>query len=299
MEFWQKLGENQQRILFVGEGNFSFSLCLRREIWSDKQILATCYEPEPISDLAKANIEALEESNVQVKLNFDATKIETYDVGSFTLVVFMFPHVGGKMKIHKNRQLLRNLSISAEKVLEAQGKVVVTLCDGQGGTPCDQVQRAEADTWQITKMMSYGQLGLVHAEKFHGFPGYRSFGYRSLDKEFHSDQGTMHVFQKFPLPSEASGSLKMLYPITYHHDLSFWLSNEDFNEAVFKKIIDDHYVIKYEWLDSYYDDKSKRRSKTVRLTYCSDCYIINPDDVMTIQKLIGDSLAKALQVAIR
>ena len=89
-----------------------------------------------------------------------------------------FPFSGGKMKIDKNRELLKQFSLSVSKVLNEQGQVLVTLCDGQGGTNFDKNPRIESDSWQILKMMSYGKLALVQAETFQlqKFPGYNSYG---------------------------------------------------------------------------------------------------------------------------
>ena len=49
---------------------------------------------------------------------------------SFSRIVFMFPHVGGKMKIDRNRQLVQNVLKSAGKLLDRNGQVVITLCKG-------------------------------------------------------------------------------------------------------------------------------------------------------------------------
>ena len=43
----------------------------------------------------------------------------------------MFPHVGGKMKIHLNRRLLAELFESVGRVLDDQGVLIVTLCKGK------------------------------------------------------------------------------------------------------------------------------------------------------------------------
>ena len=48
----------------------------------------------PKSWTAKDNIEDLKAKGVQIKLNFDATKMDVYDIGRFDLVIFMFPHIG-------------------------------------------------------------------------------------------------------------------------------------------------------------------------------------------------------------
>ena len=132
MEILKNPGKDK-RILFVGEGNFSFSRHLT-ENWdlTNLNVLATCYESKP-SDFAKENIQALEASGVEIKLNFDATKISEQTEKCFDITIFMFPHVGGKMKINKNRELLKQFGISASNVLKKKSsQVIVTLCDGQG-----------------------------------------------------------------------------------------------------------------------------------------------------------------------
>ena len=107
-------------------------------------------------------MKGLEAKGVDIIFNFDATNMIQNKIleEKFDLIIFMFPHIGGKMKIHKNRELLKQFGISASKMMNnSDAKVIITLCDGQGGTPFDKIQRREADSWQIIKMMSYSHLG--------------------------------------------------------------------------------------------------------------------------------------------
>ena len=129
---------SKKNILFVGEGNFSFSRNLI-ENWDVKSlyIMATCYESNP-SEFARENIKVLETYGVEVLMNFDATKINEQTEKEFDFIIFMFPHIGGKMKINKNRELLKQFGMSVSKSLKSDSsKVIVTLCDGQGGTTFD------------------------------------------------------------------------------------------------------------------------------------------------------------------
>ena len=123
-------------VLFVGEGNFSFSNLLT-EYWErnittkkDKSniflqenntklqnIYSTCYENQPVSEFAKQNIDSLRQRGVNVYLGIDATKIfveneekNKLSCKSFDKIIFMFPHIGGKMKIKKNRDLIRDFA---------------------------------------------------------------------------------------------------------------------------------------------------------------------------------------------
>lgn len=215
--------------LFVGEGNFSFSTALT-ELWQDdnarvnsgtdyntelfnlSNVYSTCYENQPVSELAKKNIEILKQRRVQVYLGVDAatnfeenTMKDKLKCDLFDKVVFMFPHVGGKMKIKKNRDLLRNFAMNIVNYLNPTNKnsqVIITLCGGQGGTPFDPVQRCEPDTWQVLKMFSYGGLQLVSVSMF-DFQEYfktmnetyASYGYRGGNKGFHVEKSVVHVFE--------------------------------------------------------------------------------------------------------
>ena len=79
-------------VLFVGEGNFSFSNLLT-EHWQQSlavtnnqsntsdtknstlnKIYSTCYEDKPVSELASRNVESLRKRGVNVLLGIDATK---------------------------------------------------------------------------------------------------------------------------------------------------------------------------------------------------------------------------------
>ncbi len=44
--------------------------------------------------------------------------------------MFMFPHVGGKMKIQLNRELLEKTFSSLPHILDTGGRFFLTLCKG-------------------------------------------------------------------------------------------------------------------------------------------------------------------------
>ena len=127
-----KISSNRKRICFVGEGNFSFChfLCQNENV-EHKNILATCYEPEPISDTAQDNIEDLKAKGVQIKMNFDATKMDVYDIGRFDLVIFMFPHIGNFSTLQFDRKKLNFFFLSkffgyfvnSKQTLQFDGKI--------------------------------------------------------------------------------------------------------------------------------------------------------------------------------
>lgn len=228
---------NINRVLFVGEGNFSFSTALT-ELWHTNttmdsnshfqlgNVYSTCYEPQPVSDLAKKNIEILKTRGVNVIFDIDATDIKNMKTKLpfeiFEKIIFMFPHIGGKMKIHKNRDLIRKFAECAACFLnrDTNSQIIITLCGGQGGTPFDPVQRAEADTWQVVKMLSYGGLqlvsiGLFEFEKYlSSKESYVSYGYRGNNKWFHTEKGIVHVFEQAQSPFNTPISKKMLQPLS-------------------------------------------------------------------------------------
>ena len=104
------------------------------------------------------------------------------------------------MKIHLNRELLKNFFISATYLLRENGKVHVTLAQGQSGTPYDITQRRYTDSWQIIAMATYAELVLKKAHPFYpeDYPEYHCNGYRSLEKGFHLHGAWTFSFARAP-----------------------------------------------------------------------------------------------------
>jgi hypothetical protein len=156
-------------VLFLGEGNFSFSASVLRRSQEKNMsnIYATCYEKELELNVDQASlkmermvinekhrkklheetISKIEKSNPIKNENMAFLSsvgchvlqgVDAEELGqdarlanlSFSRIVFMFPHVGGKMKIDRNRQLVQNVLKSARKLLDRNGQVVITLCKG-------------------------------------------------------------------------------------------------------------------------------------------------------------------------
>ena len=202
---------------------------------NDKQIrydnvYSTCYEDNPVSELAERNIKLLKDQGANVFLGVDATtlhlmKEKCKNFGNFDKIVFMFPHIGGKMKIQKNRELIRNFAESAVPFFNKENshsQVIITLCGGQGGTPSDTVNRAEADTWQIVKMLSYAGLQLVSVNKFEpnkyfDKDSYKSYGYRGWNQWFHTDKGVVHAFEIGKIQLELNPRMLSLESLKDHY----------------------------------------------------------------------------------
>ena len=127
----------QSKVLFVGEGNFSFSAsvvekfvehsqtengnCVQiiednvtqaKKLKTDfgERFTVSCYEAEKCgSEIKQKNLEVLQSHGCNILFELDATKLHK-DVRTmeekYSDIIFMFPHVGGKMRIEKNRALL-------------------------------------------------------------------------------------------------------------------------------------------------------------------------------------------------
>ena len=134
----------QSKVLFVGEGNFSFSASvvehcahkypqyrnldgasqgqtgqnIEESVSSAKKqkndfaerFTVSCYENENCgSETNQKNLESLQSYGCNILFGLDATMLHkdsrTMDT-KYSDIIFMFPHVGGKMRIEKNRALL-------------------------------------------------------------------------------------------------------------------------------------------------------------------------------------------------
>lgn len=234
----------------------------------------------------------------------DATKIkecQELENKIFDKVIFNFPHVGGKMRIEKNRELLKNFFTTVGNFLKSTGQVIVTLCNGQGGTPADNPQRNWNDSWQLVEMSAHGNFLLTDVQPFETsfFENYIVTGYRSLEKQFNTQGSITHFFKRcnnpdnFAIPLERKlnlnnfqGSWKdiermenleinsepiSIYPLNFSFDITIFIES-DFSESKLfgvlynfaGRLIDD-----IELIDSYEFPESKKKTKTYRIKYLS------------------------------
>jgi 25S rRNA (uracil2634-N3)-methyltransferase len=169
--------EQDERILLVGEGDFSFAASVV-EHHGCYRIVATCldtqdqlfqkYDPQ-----AKDHVRFLEEECQTVLYNVDATKLaKTKAVTSkepqYDVVVFNFPHVGGKSKdvnrqVRFNQEMLVGFFKAAIPILADEGRIVVTLFEGEPYT-----------LWNIRDLARHSGLEVQRSFKFaaDAYPGY-------------------------------------------------------------------------------------------------------------------------------
>jgi 25S rRNA (uracil2634-N3)-methyltransferase len=147
-----------ERILLVGEGNFSFARALCKHLGSGAGVYASSYDSEAVlskkySDAAACRKEIEDSLGGTVLTSVDAMRLHKVKEfrGAFRKIVFNFPHLGaGEKDVDKNiamhRQLLAAFFASAVKCLEPSqdGFIHIALKTGEPYKSWKIVQTARA-----------------------------------------------------------------------------------------------------------------------------------------------------------
>ncbi len=302
--------------LVLGDGNFSFSLSLCKGPHSPGnmgKIVTTSLETlERV--LKRPHTERIleqlrEYGDVMVLHSIDATMLHCSEPLKdlnlvFGVVIFNFPHTGSS-KIQTNRTLLKDffVSLASSALLSPEGgRVWVSLCRGQGGTPGDSTHRGYDNTWKVVEVAAEGGFVLDRVEPFpeSEYPDYIATGYRGdSDKGFHTSEALRHEFRS-PSPS-----LPSLHPPHYHHDISFWWDTEEggFHEDILKGAVErvcEGCVQEVESLGVYKPHQaSERVGYCYRLTYRSSWDAVSRTRAVSLQLLLRETLQKHKQVKLR
>lgn len=214
------------RVAFVGDGDFSLSKAFAETNPESCVVVATSLSSREDIEAhwkGKDNVTTLEKMpNVErVAHDIDATKTEDMMKalsrgGRADAIVFAFPHLPGKGKISKNRELLRNFLLAAkdERVMTPNGACEIALAPGQGGTFMDgnESRSMYGDTWKAYDMGADVGMALVECERFDEEKwrerSYKPTGHwRGLDdsRAFRVSNAVVHRFKREEEVSESDG----------------------------------------------------------------------------------------------
>ena len=235
-----------KRVLILGDGNLSWSLAtvrsLRKEYWiRTEHLMITTYDTldelherypnDPIDEIRTEIQQGIRGTTVTLAHHVDATRLvhHTPALPQFDLIVFNFPHWGGRGYIQRNRKLIKQffLSVQEANVLAPQGEIQLALKEGQGGTPIDLDLGNPGNTWRSVEYAAAARFVLGAVLPFVPPEGYYCSGRRGTQKSFWLGGALNHVFvdataAKRPPFVGPSG----IHPTEFTFDVSFWILDE-------------------------------------------------------------------------
>ncbi|KAE9588235.1 putative S-adenosyl-L-methionine-dependent methyltransferase [Lupinus albus] len=183
---------SSDRILLVGEGDFSFSLCLARKFGTAKNM------GKNIKNVL-ANLTELKNLGCTILHQMDVhtmSKHQFLPCNYFDVIVFNFPHAGfiyredDSLQIELHKKLVRGFFSSAKDILWLSGVIHIT-----------HKTTSPYSEWKIKELASLEGLFFIGEEKFypHRYPGYtnkRGNG-RLCDITFPIGESSTFVFNKY------------------------------------------------------------------------------------------------------
>jgi len=181
------LYSKDERILLVGEGNFSFAHSLCKHLGSGAGVYATSFDSE--AELKRKYEDAGENRN-EIEESYGGTCLTGVDCmrihkvkefkGAFKKIVFNFPHMGsGEKDVEKNiaqhRQLLAAFFVSAAKCLDGKqdSSIHVALKTGEPYKSWKVVQTARAACPELTLLTATPFMSAA----FEGYAHRRTAGF--------------------------------------------------------------------------------------------------------------------------
>ncbi|XP_057440768.1 uncharacterized protein At4g26485-like [Lotus japonicus] len=175
-EKWIKHYSSHHKILLVGEGDFSFALCLAKAFGSASNMVATSLNSEGFLIVeysrASANLKELEDLGCTIIHEVNAKSMNTHpllEMKLFDRIIFNFPHAGFFCREDDRSQIMLHQIVvfrfmkSARKMVTQDGEIHVTHKDGH-----------PYNRWEIVKLGEKARLSLVEKVPFMitEYPGY-------------------------------------------------------------------------------------------------------------------------------
>ncbi|XP_062088028.1 heavy metal-associated isoprenylated plant protein 41 [Humulus lupulus] len=201
-EKWRKHYSSMQKILLVGEGDFSFSLSLARSFGSARNMVATSLDPlekiEKYYSNGIRNIMELEERGCLVLHGVDGKHMSDHfflKTQRFNRIIYNFPHVGfhypedSCCQIQMNKTLVKEFMKNAKALLRKEdGEIHISHKEGD-----------PYDKWNLVEKAQKIGLHLHDTVPFckNDYPGYqnkRAYG-SSADAPFHLGEANTYKFR--------------------------------------------------------------------------------------------------------
>mmetsp|Transcript_11590 Transcript_11590/g.29712 ORF Transcript_11590/g.29712 Transcript_11590/m.29712 type:complete len:408 (+) Transcript_11590:245-1468(+) len=174
------LYSSSQALLVLGDGDFSFSAGLVKQLGSGGRVVATSFDSREdvvakYGKKAEGCLAMLGKAGAEVAHGVDATKLSrTLPTSSsgppFDAIIFNFPHTGSQ-RVHLNRQMLRGFFASARPLLAPSGAIHVTIKTAPPYTGWDVPAQAAEEGLKLARKVPF---------RFADFPGYQ---HRTTEKD--------------------------------------------------------------------------------------------------------------------